>query len=197
MTRPPIFSLIFFLSACGPFIQGGWGSDDGNDPQDTGYLPDGDADTDTDADGDTDADADADADADSDADTDNGCDGKVVSMSGAPAELNAGTSWSTGGVHFTMADGWGMREGSCAFFGGVLEADFSGLECDVTRVEWDVVDWCGAGCLELTGWNGATQLGQDANSKTGSSETLSVSGQGLDAAEIDGLEAEACELRLY
>ena len=190
MHRPAIFSLIFFLSACGPFIEGGWGNDDdGKDPQDTGYLPDGDADTDADADGDTDA--------DSDTDTDNGCDGKVVSMSGAPAELNAGTSWTTAGVSFTMADGWGMREGDCAFFGGVLAADFSGLNCDVSRIEWDVVDWCGAGCLELTGWNGATQLDRDANSSTGSSETLSVSGQGLDAAEFDGLEAEACELRLY
>ncbi len=189
MTRPVVFSLIFILSACGPFIKGGWNADDQDGPVDTGF--DADADTDADADGDTDADADADA------DTDNGCDGMAVSMAGAPASLTGGTTWTTAGVTFTMVDGWGERAGECAFFGGVLEADFSGLGCTVSRVEWDIVDWCGAGCSTLTGWRGSSQVAQDSNSDTGSSETLQVSGQGLDAADVDGLEGEACELRLY
>jgi len=150
------------------------------------------------ADTDTDTDTDIDTDIDTDTDADLGCNGLVVPMTSAPANPDVDDSWTEQGVAFSANEGWFERAGSCLFIGG-FEADFSGLDCEVTRVEWDVVDWCGEDCTVVRGYSDGSSVDEGRNDEAaGDHQDLVVEwAEGLDQVTIFSYEAEACELVLY
>jgi len=165
---------------------------------------DADADSDSDSDTDADSDADADADADTDADTDP-CPEIAIDLREAPSAA-MGTSWTDHDILLALMDDGGYDgsfdpdTGCLVLSPGMVFVWFRSLsdECKPTRVEADLVSYCGAGCTTLDGFSEVSgALVASDESEGGGEETLVIEhSDAFNSAHLSTDDALICEIRV-
>ena len=128
------------------------------------------------------------------------CSGTTYGL-GELTDIAEGDTWTVDGVTFVAnsfeGSFWMQMDQGCISLGGLLRAEFDGLDCDVAEAVFHVEDYCGVGCTVAEGYNGEELVSTASNSSTGESE-LSVSGSPtLTAATVRSYEGRVCAITLY
>ena len=79
-----------------------------------------------------------------------------------------------------------------------LNLELSGLAGKVTKVEVDIIDYCGVGCTRAFLYDGASTVDSVQNSIIGDPETMTLSSGGVmvDRAAVSSCEGTVIEIRL-
>lgn len=136
---------------------------------------------------------------------DNGYGPITLPMNQSVTELSAGYAWSDSGVALSVeqhpeasAFYAGFAEGQLTVAPAMLKVELGSLSCAATRVEFDVIDWCGGTCTMGRAYVGTQEVASQHASGSGSSETLTlISEQPLDYATAGSFEGAILAVRIY
>jgi len=99
---------------------------------------------------------------------------------------------TTGSCYF------GLDAGEVWLYPARLSLDLTGLSCQVTSAEVDIIDWCGAGCTNAIFYKEAALLDVAENTVVASEETLVLSSASAPTTlTVSSCEGMALEIRLH
>ena len=126
----------------------------------------------------------------------------MVSLNPGSTSPSDGDTWTSAGVSLTIGavsggSFWAEWDGNCsALAPAEIVADFTGLDCVVSDVRWTVTDWCGTGCTKASAFNGGGPVDSTANTRSNSSEVLTMTATSIDLATVQSFEGAVCGLEI-